>query len=315
MKLLAAFLKLIRFPNLLFIAITQVLFYLGVILPIWHAHPGAVLQTGWIEFLLLLSASVLIAAGGYIINDYFDLNIDRVNRPGKLVIERVIKRRWAIVWHIVFSAIGVALSVYLGYRLGNPMVGLLNLLSVVLLWFYSTSFKKQLLVGNVIISLLTAWVVLVQYVCETHLRLLDMPLPQVAYQSAVFKAAVLYGGFAFVISLIREVVKDMEDMEGDARYHCRTMPIVWGIPASRSFVYTWMLVLAASILIVTVYTFQIHWWWMSAYLLVAVMLPLAQVFRIFGKTSGPQGFAAVSRLIKGIMLTGILSMLFFKIYL
>jgi 4-hydroxybenzoate polyprenyltransferase len=315
MKLLAAFLKLIRFPNLLFIAITQVLFYLGVIVPIWQAHPGAELQTAWTEFLLLLVASVLIAAGGYIINDYFDLNIDRVNRPGKLVIERVIKRRWAIVWHIVFSSIGVALSFYLGYRLGNPMVGLLNLLSVVLLWFYSTSFKKQLLVGNVIISLLTAWVVLVQYVCETHFRLLDMPPQQVAYQSAIFKAAVLYGGFAFVISLIREVVKDMEDMEGDARYHCRTMPIVWGIPASKSFVYTWMLVLAASILILSVYTLQIHWWWMTVYLLVAVMLPLAQVFRIFGKTSGPQGFASVSRLIKGIMLTGILSMLFFKVYL
>ena len=315
MKLLAAFLKLIRFPNLLFIAITQVLFYMGVILPLSHTHTGAILQTGWVEFLLLLLASVLIAAGGYVINDYFDLHIDRVNRPGKLVIERVIKRRWAIVWHIVFSVMGVALSFYLGYRLGNPMVGLLNLLSVVLLWFYSTSFKKQLLVGNVIISLLTAWVVLVQYVCETHLRLLDMPPPQVAYQSAVFKAAVLYGGFAFVISLIREVVKDMEDMEGDARYHCRTMPIVWGIPASKSFVYTWMLVLAASVLIVTVYTLQIHWWWMTGYLLVAVMLPLAQVFRIFGKTSGPQGFAVVSRLIKGIMLTGILSMLFFKIYL
>jgi 4-hydroxybenzoate polyprenyltransferase len=263
----------------------------------------------------LIAASVLIAAGGYIINDYFDLNIDRVNRPEKLVVERVIKRRWAMAWHIIFSLAGLLLSFYVGYRLGNPLIGLLNLAVVILLWFYSTTFKKQLLIGNIIISLLTAWVVLILYVCEMRFDLHRLSSEQVDYLSSVLKASVLYGGFAFIISLVREVVKDMEDLEGDTRYHCRTMPIVWGIPVSRAFAYTWMIVLGGAVLILTVYTVQINWWWMAAYLCMAVLIPLVQVFRKLGISTSPRDFGMVSRLLKWIMLTGILSMAFYKLYL
>jgi 4-hydroxybenzoate polyprenyltransferase len=315
MKVAAAFFRLVRFPNLAFIAITQILFYYFVILPFADAVPGAWLHLKADVFWFLVAASVTIAAGGYIINDYFDLNIDRVNRPAALVIEKSIKRRWAMVWHIVFSFGGLVLSFYVGYRLGNPLIGLSNLLVIILLWFYSTTFKKQLLIGNVVISLLTAWVVLILYACETQLDLAGLEAPQREYLSSVFKTAVLYGGFAFVISLVREVVKDMEDMEGDARYHCRTMPIAWGIPVTRSFAITWMIVLAAAVLILVVYTLQIHWWWMAIFMAVAVFLPsLLFMHRVKDATTAPD-FAKHSRLLKGIMLAGILSMVFFKFYL
>jgi 4-hydroxybenzoate polyprenyltransferase len=315
MKLAAAFFRLVRFPNLVFIAVTQILFYYGVILPFAQGVSGASLHMQVDVFWALVAASVTIAAGGYIINDYFDLNIDRVNRPSSLVIEKSIKRRWAMVWHIVLSFAGLVLSFYVGYRLGNPLIGLGNLLVVILLWFYSTTFKKQLLVGNVVISLLTAWVVLILYACETQLDLANLEAPQREYLSSVFKTAVLYGGFAFVISLVREVVKDMEDMEGDARYHCRTMPIAWGIPVTRSFTITWMIVLAAAVLILVVYTLQIHWWWMAIFMAVAVFLPSLLFMHRIRHASRSVEFAKHSRLLKGIMLAGIVSMVFFKIYL
>jgi 4-hydroxybenzoate polyprenyltransferase len=238
-----------------------------------------------------------------------------VNRPEKMVVEKMIKRRWAIVWHLVFSFAGLLISFYVGYRLGNPFIVLLNLAVVVLLWVYSTTFKKQLLIGNIIISLLTAWVVLILYTCEMRFDVSRLSPSQVEYLSSVFKASVLYGGFAFIISLVREVVKDIEDMEGDARYHCRTMPIVWGIPVSRAFAYTWMIVLGGAVLILAVYTIQINWWWMAVYLFAAVLLPLFQVYRKLGKSTSPMDFAMVSRLLKWVMLTGILSMIFYKIYL
>src|ERR1700730_17638021 len=114
MKLLGAFFRLIRWPNLLFILLTQFLFYSCIILPSFggslFGRNTNVLNIG--EFWLLSLSSALIAAAGYIINDYFDLNIDRVNKPDKIVVERVIKRRWTIVWHWILSGIGVILSFY-----------------------------------------------------------------------------------------------------------------------------------------------------------------------------------------------------------
>src|SRR5439155_8333822 len=120
-------------------------------------------------FYLLSLSSILIAAAGYIINDYFDLNIDRVNKPDKVVVDKIIKRRWTILWHWILSGLGVLLGAYVSWKLRNPIVGLATLGCVVLLWFYSTTFKRRLVIGNVIISLLTAWVILVLYVSQFSL--------------------------------------------------------------------------------------------------------------------------------------------------
>jgi len=315
MKLVGAFFKLIRYPNLVFIALTQVLFYYCIMLPTKTKHPGAVIATGDKELLLLVFASLFIAAAGYIINDYFDLNIDKVNRPERLVIEKTIKRRWAIVWHIVLSISGLALSFYLGWRINNPLPGIFNTVSVILLWFYSTTFKKQLLIGNIIISLLTAWVVLILYVCEVKLNIIDIEPEQMTFITGIFKAAVLYGGFAFILSIIREVVKDMEDLEGDARYNCNTMPIAWGIRASKVYTAVWIIVLGAALLILSIYALQVHWWWLAVYLIIAVLMPLYFIFRKLSIAVHREDFGMISNLVKLVMLTGILSMIFFKWYI
>lgn len=181
MALFSAFFRLIRWPNLLFIGLTQVLFYYFIIIPAFPSHDFPNLLRPALLICLTLS-SVLIAAAGYIINDYFDLNIDRVNKPDKLVVEKVIKRRSAILWHWFLSGIGVVLGVYVSWKVRNPIVGLANLACVILLWFYSTTFKRTLLIGNVIISLLTAWVILVLYVCE--FRIGSLGIPPIAPSSA-----------------------------------------------------------------------------------------------------------------------------------
>ncbi len=314
MNVLGGFIRLIRTPNLFFIGLTQLMFFVCVILQQKEINPGAEITFTYIDLFLLMAASVLIAAGGYVINDYFDLNIDRINKPKRLVIERIIKRRWAILWHLGFSIAGVIISFYLSWKSGNPLIGIINFLSVVLLWFYSTNFKRQLLVGNIIISLLTAWVVLVMYVYESKANFIDLSEPQINYITSVFKLAVVYGGFAFIISLIREVVKDIEDMQGDMKYKCKTLPIVWGLNAAKLFVSVWLIVLLAAILILQVYALQLKWYWMVLYNAVTVLIPLLIILAKVVKATQSKDFGSISALIKTVMLAGILSMLFFKYY-
>ncbi len=262
------------------------------------------------QFYLLLAASVFIAAAGYIINDYFDLSIDAVNKPQKVVIDRVIKRRWAIVWHWILSGVGLLLSFYVSYKIGSWIIALANVLVVFALWFYSTTFKKKLLSGNIIIAALTAWVIVVVYFfCGAHISL--WRLETSATGARFFKFTVLYAGFAFIVSLIREVIKDIEDMEGDARYGCKTMPIVWGVPTSKVFTGVWLVVCIAALAIVQLYAWQLGWWVICMYTIVLVILPLLYILRGLYKASTPADYHRLSTIIKLVMLAGILSMLFF----
>jgi 4-hydroxybenzoate polyprenyltransferase len=315
MKLLGAFFKLIRYPNLVFIALTQALFYYCIVLPAHQKYPESSPALGEKDLIILMLASLCIAAAGYIINDYFDLNIDKVNRPDRLVIEKMIKRRWAILWHLSLSALGLSLSFYLGWKIHNPLPGILNSIAVILLWFYSTTFKKQVLIGNVIISLLTAWVVLVIYICEIKFNIITISASQLGFITTIFKASVLYGGFAFILSVIREVVKDMEDIEGDTKYNCHTMPIAWGIRASKVYTAVWIIVLGAALLILSVYAIQVRWWWLAMYIIATVLTPLYFIYRKLRVAIQSQDFGAISNLVKMVMLAGILSMLFFKWYI
>jgi 4-hydroxybenzoate polyprenyltransferase len=312
MKLIAAFFRLIRWNNLIFIILTQFLFYYFIILPGFNEQINLAYKNLLtpIYFYLLCFSSVLIAAAGYIINDYFDLHIDRVNKPDKLIVEKIIKRRWTIVWHWILSIVGVIIGAYVSWKIHNIIIVLSHIGCALLLWFYSTTFKKKILIGNIIVSLLTAWVIMVLYLCEfRHTLFLDPVYHQIL--SRIFKFAVLYSGFAFIISLVREVIKDIEDMQGDAAYNCRTMPIVWGINASKIFAATWLIVLIASLLIVEFYVLQYRWWWVISYCALSIVLPLLFVLRDLYRAQSVKDYHSLSNFIKIIMITGVLSMLFF----
>lgn len=312
MKLLFAFLRLVRWPNLVFIAITQLLFVYAIIHPILTTS-GVVANIRGIYFFYLLVSSVLIAAAGYIINDYFDLNIDQINKPNKLVVEKIISRRWVIMWHLIFSGIGIILGFVIDWYTNSRFLGFANIICVLLLFIYSISLKKKLLTGNVLISLLTAWVILVVTWCEFS-NLLHSAAVE-TYTQKITRITLLYAGFAFIISLIREVVKDIEDIDGDRQYGCKTMPIVWGLNASKVFIAVWLIVLIAALSIVQVYVLQFKWWWSAAYCILFTVVPLFYVFKSLFQAKSSADFHRLSSFIKLVMFTGILSMIFFRIYL
>jgi len=258
-------------------------------------------------FFLLIIASVCIAAAGYIINDYFDVNIDQVNKSSKVIIGAYIKRRYAILFHALLSITGLLLSMYIGYKIQNIYIPVFNFSSIVVLWFYSTTFKKKLLIGNILISLLTAWVILVLTVAEYRFRI----SPQDIVWQRLLKVSFVYAGFAFIISLVREVIKDMEDIEGDLKYKCKTMPIVWGLPVSKVFTGVWIVVLTGLIAALQIYVLQFGWWYSALYSLLTIMIPLVWVLRKLYEANTPQQFHTLSKMVKMIMLAGILSMIFF----
>jgi len=165
LKLLSGFAKLVRWVNLVFIALTQLLFFFCIVRPAF-IEAGRIPNIEGVYFWLLVLSSVFIAAAGYIINDYFDLNIDRINKPDKLVVERVIKRRWVIIWHLLLSSAGILIGFYIDIKTNVRFLGIANTICVALLFLYSISLKKKLLSGNVLISLLTAWTIFVLSWCE-----------------------------------------------------------------------------------------------------------------------------------------------------
>ncbi len=315
MKLVIAFFRLIRWPNLVFIAITQILFYFCIYTPLLTKYPT---NNNEFLFFILMTASVFIAAGGYIINDYFDIQIDIINKPQRIIINKFIKRRWAIVWHLLLSTLGIILSFYISFRTGVWLISFVNIFCVALLLFYSTTFKRKLLSGNLIIAALTGWVILVVYLFggadifslegwsanSSHLN-----IPR------FFKFTLLYTSFAFVMTLIREVLKDLEDMEGDRKYHCNTMPIVWGVPASKIFTAIWISVCLALLAVLQLYAWQSGWWWAALYILFLTFLPLAVLLHKLYKASTTVHYNALSKIVKLVMLAGILSMLFVKFIL
>jgi 4-hydroxybenzoate polyprenyltransferase len=304
MKLIAAFLKLVRWPNLIFIVLTQLLFYYCIYLPLYQIQ-----QTHLLMWLII--ASVSIAAAGYIINDYFDLNIDQINKPDKNVLNSIIHRRWAIIWHLLLSTFGIGATIIaVGFAKWYLVVA--NIVCVALLWLYSTSFKRQLLIGNVAISLLSAWTVLILFFAKVPFS--EAFNNQNDTTLKFFRLAFLYGGFAFVISLVREAIKDIEDREGDAHYGCKTLPIYAGVRATKIYVATLLVVLIVGLIVLQLYVLQFNWVWAVVYSILLIISPLVHLLSQLFKAQTIKDYSKLSGLTKLIMLTGILSMIFFRLY-
>ncbi|HET6227041.1 MAG TPA: geranylgeranylglycerol-phosphate geranylgeranyltransferase [Bacteroidia bacterium] len=250
-----AFLKLIRTQNLLIIAFTQYMIRWCLLYPLLSVHDFE-LQLSNFQFFLLVLSTVMIAAAGYIINDYFDVVIDKVNKPERLVIDKGVKRRVAMGAHVVINILAVLIAFYVSYQAGSMKLVIFHILCAAGLWFYSTNFKRQFLIGNILISLFTSLVPFIVGIYEL------MPVQKIYAEmidetslNEEWRFVIGISFFAFITTLIREIIKDMEDVEGDERYGCKTMPIVIGMRATRNIT----IVLALITMTFLVYFQTIKW--------------------------------------------------------
>lgn len=273
-KSVNALMQLTRFWNLIMIALTQYFTAFFLIGPatLWD----------WQLFLLICS-TLMIAAAGYIINDYYDIKIDLINKPKRVVIGRGITRRYAIFFHTALSITGIAM----GFLLGWP-IGLVNLVSVFLLWMYSNNLKRQPFVGNFLVALLTG-------AAMGLVNLLYLPMRP---------SVIIYWLFAVVITLVREIIKDMEDLKGDQTFGCKTLPIVWGIRKTKSLLYILLALFAVLVVLVNRFYVGLPLYYFLLFLFVPLVFLLARLVR----ADTISDFARLSSFCKAIMLLGILSM-------
>ncbi|WP_420149544.1 geranylgeranylglycerol-phosphate geranylgeranyltransferase [Spirosoma sp.] len=278
------FLRLIRVQNLLIVVLTQFMARLFLVGFRPEDQTTSLFRLLLDPSLWLLSLStVCIAAAGYIINDYFDIKIDLVNKPQRVIIGRYLKRRVAMGVHQILNVIGCLIGLYL-----SKWIFLVDVLAVSLLWFYSAQFKRQPLVGNVIVSLLTA------------LSLIAMAI----YYRHNTGMLLIYALFSFGISLIREIIKDMQDIRGDARFGCRTLPIVWGLRRTKYLLYV---LIGAFIISLFLIASSLHNFRLTIIFLL-LLIPVAWLIYRLVVADTRRDFGYLSNLCKLIMLLGIVSM-------
>jgi len=278
MQLILALFRLTRFWNLAIIAFAQ--YFTAYFL---FQQRLLVFTDFWL--FLIVAATVMIAAAGYIINDYYDIKIDLINKPDRVVIGKTITRRYAIFFHTAISFTGVATGLLINWK-----VGAINFASGFLLWLYSNNLKRQPLIGNLVVAILTGLsIFLLSFLYEQYLPLV-----------------MTYSLFAFFMTLIREVVKDLEDMKGDTTFGCKTLPIVWGIRKTKYFLYGIILLFSVVVLWLDYQELKISW----VYFIPLLFVPMSVlVFRLV-KADTKKEFYQISQLCKVIMLLGICSMIF-----
>jgi 4-hydroxybenzoate polyprenyltransferase len=315
-----ALLRLIRIQNLLIIAATQYMMRLFIVEPILAIN-GFVPQLDHFHFFLLVFSSMAITAAGYVINDYFDMKTDLLNRPDTVIVGKRITRRWAMAIHIILNSAGIFTGIYLCWFVDMLGFGIAFIFAAGLLWFYSTTYKRQFLVGNLIVAVFTAVVPFVVVVFEVPL--LNREYGEIMIDRGMNFNNILawVGGFsffAFLATLIREIIKDVEDFEGDAAYGRNTLPIVLGIRTTKILVIILILLLVFSLVYAYVtYLFRkpgdeidlLSLLWFS---LMLILPFLYLVLRLIAARDKKE-YHVCSNLTKLIMLSGILYSVVFYI--
>jgi len=309
-------LNLVRLPNLLVVALTMMLMRYAVIRPLLGAIQVTLagdpvvtaamdFRLGWFDFLILVVSTCFITAAGYVINDYFDIRADLINR-GTIIVGNTITRRMAMMYHNVFNILGVIGGTYVSARIGYIWLGIFFVLISGLLYFYSATYKRQFLIGNIIVALLVAAVPMIVVVYDAA--------PVYAWYSQAALdfpgVAILFwwvGGFAlfaFLTTLIREIIKDMEDCEGDRETGRKTLPVISGLVTCRTIV---VLLSAATIALLYFVWFRyLNDRVTLVYISVLLVLPFAVVIARVLSSRDKRHLHSASSLMKLIMLAGIL---------
>ncbi len=308
-------LRLIRWKNLLFIAVMLYLMQRSIVDPILITC-GFAQGLNTLQLTLLIAATMLITAGGYAINDYFDVKIDEINKPETRIVGRSMDRRMAMLYHQLFTVIGAICGIVLAVSVQSVTIGMLALFVPGLLWFYSASYKRLFFIGNIIVAFNAFLSVLA--VAIANISILEHQYDTLIYQAPFPMIRQIYawtGGFAlfaFLTTLIREIIKDMEDEQGDRELECHTLPVKLGFKKTKIILYG-LIALTAGLLCYANFVLLpfAEKGISTRYLIFGLLLPLAILIGFVATAKNKKDYKNASTLCKFIMLIGIFYSLIF----
>ena len=304
------YIKLIRWPNLLIIAATMLLVRYTIIWP--HLHiVGSEAMVPLHIFMVLVLASVFTAASGYVINDLFDTDVDSANKPNKVLIGKEMRFSTARQFYWILVAVTILMAAYLGFAVQSWRLSVVIVMMVGLLWFYSKRYKRMNLVGNLVIAAASSLSLVIVWLTDFFYL---TGKPQLfAEASALFPKITgtlfVYTMFSFLTSMMREMVKDIEDVEGDARYGCRTFPVVAGVDSAKMMTMGLNVILLIMIGVWQYVLWQINNYYAFSYLFIVDIIALTTLYQIY-IAKEKSNYSRISFLIKVLMVSGLASMAF-----
>lgn len=310
MELFKDIMRLVRWSNLLFIGALLWVMEKWVAVPILDSAAFGE-QLPWYVLALIMLGTILIAAGGYVINDYFDVKIDRINRPDQLIVTRTVSKEGAMHLSLWLSGTGILCGLASAWLLHSVTIGMIYIIVPGLLWFYSSSYKRLFLIGNLTIALLsglTPLLISIANVAQLQ-KLYASLLPYTTLEHDLYCWLGGFALFAFLLTWIREIIKDMQDQMGDRELECHSMPVVWGELWTKIFVSA---LVAATIAIIGhlwyhVLPFSIGWDSLSTrYIALGIITPLLCALWLLWTAKIPSDYKSCQQVIKFTMLIGML---------
>jgi len=294
------FLKLIRYKNLFMVLLTMVLTKYTLI----DSIVNPINFTNF-QFVILTISVILITAGGYIINDVFDVETDKINKPKNLFIGNSISTKTANFSYIIFTFIGLILAIYLCYSNNSYHLIPFFIFSILSLFFYSYYFKKKVLIGNILVSILCSLPIILTFLLHTNYSTRNVGEGILLYYTII-----IYAILSFLTTLIREIIKDIEDVDGDFKIKAKTLPILIGRKRASKIAFFFSSILLVILLMILHFiknnTFAI------IYGTLLLLLPLLYFMYKLHLADTKKQFSKLSNIMKAIMFFGILSMILFK---
>ena len=294
------FLRLVRYQNLLMLALMQLIFRYGFLE--WYNVPLAL--SDW-QYCLLVLATVSIAGAGYLINNIMDRDTDNDNKPENVIVGKSISESRAYNYYFALNAVGVIAGSYLSFVIGKWSFAMIFISIVMVLYMYATSFKQNLLVGNFLVALLLSASVLI-------IGIFDM-FPVVttdnrATMGLIFGVMIDYAVFAFIVNFLREIVKDLEDVNGDYNQGMNTLPIVLGVARTAILVF-WLSFIPIGVLLyyINTYFLGFNLFIITGYALALVVAPLIYFTVKMFSARSHKDFHHLSNVLKLVMFFGIVS--------
>ncbi len=304
------YLKLVRPVNLLVLALTLLLFrYCFIDVEAYRMYDFMpYLHTP--SFYILLVTTLLIAASGYVINDIFDVDTDQVNKPDQIIVGKHIDDKKAFTFYLVLTGLGAIGSFVLVFTTQQMKISMIPLMVCVLLYLYASSLKKIAIVGNIVISICAALPIIFLALYDLRINEFDTAVV-ILFTQGIGLGAVVYGLFAFLTTLVREIIKDVQDIDGDDAIDAKTFPILMGINASKILIVFFQLITLGFLLMIAYYFLasnaSIAFYGVCGLLILPLLIQIGLV--IWAKTAPQFKWASLAGKIH--MLLGVLTMLFF----